>query len=58
LRGFQIQKGKFKNFTIAPNMEKLVMDIRSRSVDILQFGWFNLHLDPNFEGIPNPKREI
>jgi hypothetical protein len=39
-------------------MEKLVMGIRSRLSDLLQFGWFNLHLDPNFEEIPDPKREI
>ena len=34
------------------------MGTRSKSGDLLQFGWFNLHLDLNFEEIPDPKREI
>jgi len=39
-------------------MDELVIGTRSRSGDLLRFGWFNFHLDPNFEEIPDPKREI
>jgi hypothetical protein len=52
---FQIQRGKFKFFTVTPNMD---MGTRSKLGDLLQFGWFNLHLDLNFEEIPDPEREI
>ena len=39
----------------APNSDGVT---RSRSGDLLQFGWFNLHLDPNFQEIPDSEREI
>src|SRR6267378_1532262 len=58
LRRFQIQRGKLKIFTVAPNMDKLLMNIKRVLGDLLQFGWFNVYLDPNFEEIPDPKREI
>jgi hypothetical protein len=58
LRRFQIWRGKLKIFTVAPNMNKLLMGIRRVLGDLLQFGWFNLCLDPSFEEIPDPKREI
>jgi hypothetical protein len=58
LRRFHIQRGKFKFFAVAPNIDKLVMGIRRGSGDLLQFEWFNLYLDPNFEEIPDPEREI
>jgi hypothetical protein len=54
LRRVQIRRGKLKIFTVAPNMDKPVMFMLS---DLLQFGWFKLHLDSNFEESSDPKRE-
>jgi hypothetical protein len=58
LRRFQIQKGKFKIFTVSPKMDELVIGTGRGLSDLLRFEWFNFHLDPNFEEIPDPKREI
>jgi hypothetical protein len=34
------------------------MGTRRGLSDLLQIGWFNLHLDPNFQEIPDSEREI
>jgi hypothetical protein len=39
-------------------MDELVIGTRRGLSDLLRFEWFNLQLDPNFEEIPDPKREI
>jgi hypothetical protein len=53
LRRVQIQKAKFKFFTVTPNMDKLVMSIRRGLDDLLCLEWFNLHPGPFFEEIMN-----
>jgi hypothetical protein len=55
LRRVQIQRGKLKIFTVAPNMDKLVTSMLD---DLLRFGWFNLHLNLNFEESPDLKRKF
>jgi len=39
-------------------MDELVTGTGRGSGDLLQFRWFNLHLDPNSEEIPDPMWEI
>ena len=39
-------------------MDELVIGTERESSDLLQFEWFNFHLDSNFEEIPDPMREI
>jgi hypothetical protein len=53
VRRVQIQRAKFKIFTVTPNMDKLVMGIGRGLSELLCLECFNIHPDPFFGEIMN-----